>query len=391
MRKAFSIAEALITLAIVGIAMGSMAPLISKAMKGSGIEAASKWFFTQNAANISRPAGNVGVGVGLNINPLARLHVKGAAGQDILKVQTSGGGNAFNVNQSGVTTFSEPVTVQKANATTDIFNVKNENGTPFSVYKDGIVSVRSMNDDGHTKFRFIDNTGTIRASIDNRGQFVIKPSYPWTGFSVKNINNDNTYVTYANAAGEESYVYHNMGFAVLGNGGVRINYEEVPENENAGGPMVVYVDGGRRFSMNEAGQTVISFAIDDARGTDSLTSAFLVRSCDNNCGPDATYTSLFQVQRTGYTIVGGDLNVTGDIKHNGSSILSMIDTKFAEINEELNNTKELVAQLKEQNELLKQQVAILEANQKQPFAGEFNKIVNSKDSVNNFLSKLSLK
>lgn len=104
-----------------------------------------------------------------------------------------------------------------------------------------------------------------------------------------------------------------------------------------------------------------------------------------------TFSEPVTVQKTGYTIVGGDLNVKGDIKHNGSSILSMIDTKFAEINEELNNTKELVAQLKEQNELLKQRVAILEANQKQPFAGEFNKIVNSKDSVNNFLSKLSLK
>ena len=383
----------MITLAIVGIAMGSMAPLISKAMKGSGIEAASKWFFTQNAANISRPAGNVGVGVGLNINPLARLHVKGAAGQDILKVQTSGGGNAFNVNQSGVTTFSEPVTVQKANATTDIFNVKNENGTPFSVYKDGIVSVRSMNDDVHTKFRFIDNTGTIRASIDNRGQIIIRPSHPWTVFNIKNINNDNTYVTYPGATDstdDDTYVYNNMGFAVLGSGGVRMNYEEIAENENAGGPLHIYVNGGRRFSVDEAGRAVHSFATDDPNGT-ALVSAFLVRSCDNNCGPDATFTSLLSVHKTGDTMVGGDLNVKGDIMHNGSSILSMIDTKFAEINEELNNTKELVAQLKEQNELLKQQVAILEANQKQPFAGEFNKIVNSKDSVNNFLSKLSLK
>ena len=87
--------------------------------------------------------------------------------------------------------------------------------------------------------------------------------------------------------------------------------------------------------------------------------------------------------------ISGDLNVSGDIKHKGSSILAMMDAKFAKMDEELTVYKNLVVELQKQNELLSEKVAILEAGVNKPLINEANKLAKSESAQNNLLSKLA--
>ncbi len=278
--KAFSIAEAMITLTIVAVIAAQVAPLISKQVKineMSDVQAKildkkmedikkdvqelnkSKWSLSSTESNITRPSGNVGIGVSTNVNPTAKLHV---------------------------------VTPENENAW--MFKVqKGTDKLPFTVDNNGIVSVRSLGDDAAiTRFRFVGSDGNIRASISDTGVVRIRPTEEWITFQVYNVNNalsTNKY-EYKNETGEViNTVSSNQGFTVLGHGGIRLNYEETVDatkgidNSAAGGPVAMYVDGGRRFSINEAGQTVFNFATDDSRGS-HLNSTFVVRNCDKNCG-----------------------------------------------------------------------------------------------------------
>ena len=396
-RKAFSIAEAMITMTIVAVIAATIAPLVSKQVKineMSDVQAKildkkiedikddvqelnkSKWSLSSTESNITRPSGNVGIGVSTNVNPSAKLHV-----------------------------------VTPENENSWMFKIqKGADKLPFSVDNNGIVSVRSLDDSVNTKFNFEDNEGTIRTSISNDGVTIIKPKNAWSVFRIYNVNLNDASTEkkyeYKDAAGEiTNTVYSNQGFIVLGHGGIRLNYEEIKnsefDNTNAGGPVGVFVDGGHRFNINEAGQAVFSFATDDPRGAGNG-SAFVVRTCKENCGPDsyASRENIFYVQKDGITTmkqlyvktsaqISGDLNVSGDIKHKGSSILAMMDAKFAKMDEELTVYKNLVVELQKQNELLSEKVAILEAGVNKPLINEANKLAKSESAQNNLLSKLA--
>jgi len=378
-KAAFSIAEAMIVFTIVSVALASAAPMISKQMRHNDLSDVmssvlsqkieslkqefnkSKWHLSPNESNITRPSGNVGVGVSTNVNPTAKLHV--------------------------VTPSNENSWMFKVQKGTDML--------PFSVDNNGIVSVRSLGDDATTRFRFVDKDGNIKTSITNAGVVRIRPTEEWTTFQVQNVNNapSSDKYEYINAAGEViNTVYSNQGFVVLGHGGIRLNYEETTDssrgidNSAAGGPVAMYVDGGNRFSIQEAGQAVFSFATDDARGS-HITSTFVVRNCDKNCGPGATWENLLNVQKNGITTlkqlsvktdahVIGNLNVSGDIKHKGSSILAMMDEKFAKMENELSEYKNLVVQLQQQNDILAQKIAELEAGDVSPVISELKKLAS---------------
>jgi len=88
--KAFSIAEAMIVFTIVSVAIASVAPMISKQVKynemsdlqakvlNQRIEEVKKsaWKLTPNKKSVTRPDDNVGIGVSAGTNPIAKLEVK---------------------------------------------------------------------------------------------------------------------------------------------------------------------------------------------------------------------------------------------------------------------------------------------------------------------------
>ncbi len=90
--KSFSIAEAMVTLLIVSVAIAAMAPIMSKRNQtaGNGLD---KWLYTQNGRDITRVTGNVGVGVPTNQNPDAKFEIRGNNGV-IIKIKAPGMQNA---------------------------------------------------------------------------------------------------------------------------------------------------------------------------------------------------------------------------------------------------------------------------------------------------------
>ncbi len=74
-KRGFSVAEAMITLLIVSVALAAMAPIMTKKAQNN-MGGNSKWMYTRNGNDITRASGNVGIGVPQITNPSAKLHVK---------------------------------------------------------------------------------------------------------------------------------------------------------------------------------------------------------------------------------------------------------------------------------------------------------------------------
>ncbi len=120
---AFSVAEAMITLLIVSVALAAMAPIFSK--KASVQSGDSKWMFTRNGSDITRPGGNVGIGVPALFNPESKFEIRGDNGL-IIKVQAPSGQNAnildirkgntqlAFMNKDGVFYLSEPTIIRNS-------------------------------------------------------------------------------------------------------------------------------------------------------------------------------------------------------------------------------------------------------------------------------------
>ncbi len=103
-KTAFSVAEAMVVLVLVSISLAAMAPMLSKKMVNTSQVDNSKWSYAANKDNITRPQGNVGVGVATNKNPQAKLHVSGGAflaENNNKKVTIANGTNNAIVNYDG--------------------------------------------------------------------------------------------------------------------------------------------------------------------------------------------------------------------------------------------------------------------------------------------------
>ncbi len=72
---AFSVAEAMITILIVSVALAAMAPIMTKKSQNTA-SGNSKWMFTRNGNDITRVTGNVGIGNSVSTNPSARLEIR---------------------------------------------------------------------------------------------------------------------------------------------------------------------------------------------------------------------------------------------------------------------------------------------------------------------------
>ena len=363
----FSIAEAMIAFTIVSVVIASAAPMISKQMlhnDRSDVQASilnqkierlmsGKWTVTSDGNSVYRPSGNVGIGIS-DIG--AKLHIKGS-GADILKVQNSSGNDVLKVGND---------------------NVISAGKTKIS---DGNVTIKdAKNEDA--------------VMLNSNGHIILRPKTVNAGFLVKNINNDSSYIQYTG-----NKVYQENAFAVSSNGALRMNYVETKtsdiDNTSSTGPIGIYVDGKQRFWINETGAVTISYATDETRTPSYY--PFQVRIGKQNNGYDSDYKIKFGIDKDGITkIYGGlavtksDISVTGNITASGNitagGIISNVDldTKFAKINNELKNTKELVAVLKEQNELLSEKRAILETTLAQNQAQNVVAKVGAKGFLNLF-------
>ncbi len=81
----FSIAEAMITLLIVSVALAAMAPIMTKKAQNN-IGGNSKWVFTRNGSDISRVAGRVGIGVSPSSNPTSRLEIRNDTSDNAVRI-----------------------------------------------------------------------------------------------------------------------------------------------------------------------------------------------------------------------------------------------------------------------------------------------------------------
>ena len=135
--------------------------------------------------------------------------------------------------------------------------------------------------------------------------------------------------------------------------------------------------------------------MDDERGK-SHQSTFVIRTCDKNCGPGATYDYLLTVEKStgrvgiskGLTVGKSStkdsiLNVYGTIEQNGVAISSLIDSsvdsRVAKYERELDEYKTLLSEMKKQNDLLAEKVALLEQNQTKPLINAVNKLAREKE------------
>ncbi len=88
-KKAFSVAEAMIVLLIVSIALAAMAPILSKKTANNSGSFSDKWIYTANGKDISRPVNNVGIGLERNSNPNAKLHIKSSLDEQTFRIDVT--------------------------------------------------------------------------------------------------------------------------------------------------------------------------------------------------------------------------------------------------------------------------------------------------------------
>ncbi len=154
-KKGFSIAEAMVTLLIVSVALAAMAPIMTKKAQNS-IGGNSKWMFTKNGNDISRITGNVGINVPANNNPDAKLEIRGENGivltvkasstsnKDIIVVQ-KGGRELAKFDKDGVLYLSQAMNVTNSTQNTSWNPVTTWDGNTWknSLQRDGGLSINT--------------------------------------------------------------------------------------------------------------------------------------------------------------------------------------------------------------------------------------------------------
>ncbi len=101
--KGFSVAEAMITLLIVSIALAAMAPIFSKKAKQINTSDCL-WLKTIFGGHIVRPTGNVGIGMASTTNPDSKLEYVKSDKKEALSL-------FFVINSFGTTFRNIPVDV----------------------------------------------------------------------------------------------------------------------------------------------------------------------------------------------------------------------------------------------------------------------------------------
>ena len=407
-KKAFSIAEAFITLAIIGIAMGASAPLISKAIKGTSVEASSKWFFTRNAANITRPAGNVGIGVSMNADPTAKLDVKSSTSNipglkltvpsgittNILEInkalqsvfsinnlgltktkgleinypdQSRGGINYLTTWKEGYTTGAATATNWRHILTRDgglyVRNANDSTNAPLVVQNDDNENLLILRRDGS----FSVGQREVGAGLNSYKMFltargslnIVAPTREEAGGDDLEIRNDTRALSIGYPQDSDASIdccnridrTPTIGDGVTetaffnSNGSLYINSINLRgENDWAGHAFEVRTGVIPRAFINTDGQLVLR-----PKSTAVGNYAFIV----GESSEEGATTNAW-IQRDGTAWFKGNVSVDGTIAN------ADLDTKLAKVNKELTETKEVIALLKQQNELMQEKIVALE-------------------------------
>lgn len=131
-KNAFSVAEAMITLLIVSIALSAIAPIFSK-RNTAALSGVSKWMYTQGSANITRVSGSVGIGVPINSQPSAKLEIASGTSDlgNVLSIKKNGT-EVFRIDPKGTMTIIMP---QGGDATNVLQVADPESGTAYAWIK----------------------------------------------------------------------------------------------------------------------------------------------------------------------------------------------------------------------------------------------------------------
>ena len=171
-RRAFSIAEAMIVFTIVSVAIASVAPMISKQVKynemadvqakvlNQRIEEVKKsaWKLTPDKKSITRPDDNVGIGVSAGTNPSAKLDVAGN-----IKVSTADKGTEINCDYDQIDC---PIRAKIGSLTR--FVVRNSGGV-FLRPKDDTTKFLIQDDNGQSQMGYFSDYsfGMKRRKLSN--------------------------------------------------------------------------------------------------------------------------------------------------------------------------------------------------------------------------------
>ncbi|MBQ2870683.1 hypothetical protein IJE86_03160 [bacterium] len=408
-KKAFSIAEALISLAIIGIAMGAAAPLISKSLKGTSVEASSKWFFTRNAANITRPAGNVGIGVSMNADPTAKLDVKSSTSNipglkltvpsgittNILEInkalqsvfsinnlgltktkgleinypdQSRGGINYLTTWKEGYTTGAATATNWRHILTRDgglyVRNANDSTNAPLVVQNDDNENLLILRKDGS----FSVGQREVGAGLNSYKMFltargslnIVAPTREEAGGDDLEIRNDTRALSIRYPQDSDASIdcckridgTHTIGDGVTetaffnSNGSLYINSINMrSENDWAGHAIEVRTGVTPRAWINTDGQLVLR-PKSTAKGDYAL---IIGKSQEEENNSTNAW-----IKKDGTAWFKGNVSVDGTIAN------ADLDTKLAKVNKELTETKEVIALLKQQNELMQEKIVALE-------------------------------
>ncbi len=210
-RKAFSVAEAMITLLIVSVALAAMAPIMTKKARNDA-SGNSKWVYTKNGTDITRVGGKVGIGLAVNENPSAKLHVKG--GHTL--IEGTGTDAVFVVNVDGA---NFPVRIEDKKAKKMVY-VDFQYNNPVVYMKDGVVtSFMSMDGNVYKRNKGVDEEKTVQQGMvsffrlpncPNGWRNVNDPSIGWGGLYFRVADANNVYGSYQ--ADQNKVHNHQYGF-----------------------------------------------------------------------------------------------------------------------------------------------------------------------------------
>ena len=436
-KKAFSIAEAMIVFTIVSVAIASVAPMISKQVKynemsdvqakvlNQRIEEVKKsaWKLTADKRSITRPDDNVGIGVSDGTNPSAKLEVKNDDSSlaslkinvptnfsnDLIQIN-QGNRTVFNVvgggmtqARTGIEIFYPSVSGRDVNYLTTWTEDYGSTGSTSNfwrhiLHRDGAILTRhsgdvhyyalSINDDEDKTLMKIGNkadllignrkTGTnediYRFHINQFGSiYVIAPTREEAGGNELDRRNDarafsirypQDFSTDKDCANEACSTNGNDGLTETAffnsNGSLYINSVNMRQTNDWAGSAIQVRDGSRfsRAEINTDGQLILS-----PKTTSRENIALLVRT---SIEEGAAWRAW--IQRDGSAWFGGNVSVDGTIAN------AELDTKFAKVNEELvesrqiivklqnsvDSATQIVAELKSENAQLKEKLTMFE-------------------------------
>lgn len=100
--QAFSVAEAMVTLLIVSIALSAIAPIFSK-RNTAALNGVSKWMYTRNGDDITRQS-KVGIGLPVSTNPDSMLTI--SSNNDNFVSIKKGSNEVFKIDANGTVTIN---------------------------------------------------------------------------------------------------------------------------------------------------------------------------------------------------------------------------------------------------------------------------------------------